>query len=112
MLAVASVLFAAIGAGWEARAAIAHANEAVLSAKLAAATAEINALRGDAQRATFAEKGVLDAAERRASVDPVADPLGLGLLLGGDVAGPGDPSGETDLGGDSGHSGGSEGSAA
>lgn len=112
MLAVAVVLFASIGAGWAARAAIANAREAVSDEKLAAATAEIRALRGDAQRATFAAKGVLDAAERRASIDTVADPLGVGLLLGGAIDGPSIASGEAEPDGDSGDSEGSDGPSA
>ena len=85
--------------GWRARGASADAIEKHLLHQLDGTNERIKELKADAVRQRDASRSVLNAVSRRADHDPDSDPLGLGLLRGGDGAGQAPPSsGEAEAG--------------
>ena len=92
-------------AGYAARGALASAVEALLRREVDELRASLDRARQDASRQRDASGLVLDAARRRADLDPAADPAGLGLLLGADLDPGPDPSGGEAPGGDSARAG-------
>lgn len=90
--------------GWSARAKVSEAVTALQEARIEGLMQRLADALQHAEAQAKAGRAVVDAAERRATHDAVSDPLGLGLLLGGQPLAAGE--GGSDVAGGEANSGG------